>query len=352
IRRGEEDGIQVVLDVFPRYLDGFEPPLVDGQFGLHRIDLAKEAEFTLQQSRINNENIKIGMSLLIRLLRLIDPIIKGSAILNAAWFIHTHDYRTKGRRPSWHEIAKNRQNRLESFSYSCTIIVIARREIMIKKMLLSFTKGILAGLSIGLGGFLYVLMTFLISGEVGKMLGSVLFAIGLFLVCTFRLDLYTGKIGLIFERKQESSFYVSLPVMLLGNAVGAISLGYACFALFGGLPLMESALATSSSRVALESFPDYLSLCLRSFLCGFCVYMAVKLFGKDRLRPKGILFLVFFVFLFVYCGFQHCIANMFYLGFGNAFGNPLAYANLGLCILFNSFGPIMGVLLFKLLKTE
>ncbi len=80
--------------------------------------------------------------------------------------------------------------------------------------------------------------------------------------------------------------------------------------------------------------------------------MAVKLFGRDRLRPKGILFLVFFVFLFVYCGFQHCIANMFYLGFGNAFGNPLAYANLGLCIFFNSFGPIMGVLLFKLLKTE
>ena len=193
----------------------------------------------------------------------------------------------------------------------------------IEKVLLSFPKGILAGAAIGLGGFLYILMTALIEGEVGKMLGSLLFAVGLFLVCTFRLDLYTGKIGNIFEKKQEGGFYATLPVMLLGNALGAVGIGFLCHLIFKDTDIIKSALAACESRLALNGFPDYLSLCLRSFLCGFCVYMAVKLFAMDRLRFKGILFLVFFVFLFVYCGFQHCIANMFYFAMGNSYV-PLA----------------------------
>ena len=37
-----------------------------------------------------------------------------------------------------------------------------------KNYLITFLKGILAGLSIGLGGFLYILMTFLFSGLTGQ----------------------------------------------------------------------------------------------------------------------------------------------------------------------------------------
>ena len=70
---------------------------------------------------------------------------------------------------------------------------------MIKSLSLSFLKGILAGLSIGLGGFLYIVSIHYISGELGKVIGSFLFAVGLFTVCTFSLHLYTGKIGLVFE---------------------------------------------------------------------------------------------------------------------------------------------------------
>ena len=75
---------------------------------------------------------------------------------------------------------------------------------MKKDLFFSFLKGILAGLAIGFGGFLYILMVFLISGELGKALGSLLFAVGLFTVCTFYLHLYTGKIGLVYEEKQTN----------------------------------------------------------------------------------------------------------------------------------------------------
>ena len=220
---------------------------------------------------------------------------------------------------------------------------------MAKTLVLNFLKGILAGLAIGLGGFLFILMTFLIQGELGKVLGSLLFAVGLFLVCTFSLSLFTGKAGLIFEQKQETSFYLSLPVMLIGNAVGAIGFGYICFAIFKDMEIMQRAIAVSELRTGLNSFNDYLGCIIKGLLCGLCVYLAVKSFAKNRLKPVGIILLATFVFLFVYGGFEHCIANMYYFSFANSWGLN-AFLDLIIVIIMNVLGTIPGVLLVKVVE--
>ena len=219
-----------------------------------------------------------------------------------------------------------------------------------KIILSNFLKGILAGLSIGLGGFLYILMTFCFHGdfaELGKILGSILFSVGLFLVCTFSLSLYTGKIGQIYEEKKDKLFYISLPVMLIGNAIGAFALGYACFFIFKNTDVCTYALSAANPRLAFNTAFDYITTCIKAFLCGLCVYLAVKSFSLNRLKTLGIILLVFFVFVFVYCGFQHCIANMFYFGMANTI-NWYTLINLLLVILFNSLGPVVGVMLIKL----
>ena len=221
-----------------------------------------------------------------------------------------------------------------------------------KVVLINFLKGILAGLAIGLGGFLYILMTFALNGdlaELGKILGSILFSIGLFIVCTFSLSLYTGKIGQVYEEKKDKLFYISLPVMLIGNAIGAFALGYICFFIFKDMEIMEVAKAAAASRLVFNNFLDYLSTMIKAFLCGVCVYLAVKSFSLNRLKPLGITLLVFFVFVFVYCGFQHCIANMFYFGMANTYCNELII-NLVLVIVFNSLGPVVPVFLIKLIE--
>lgn len=217
---------------------------------------------------------------------------------------------------------------------------------MKKDLLFSFLKGILAGLAIGLGGFLYILMTFLIPGELGKALGSILFAVGLFTVCAFQLHLYTGKIGLIYEQKQTKTFYISLPIMIIGNAIGAIGLGYFCYFLFRYIDIYQTALGAANVRLVFNSFDDFLSCSIKSLLCGLCVYLAVKSFAYKRISLIGTGLLVLFVFIFVYCGFQHCIANMFYFSFANRWCGEAAI-NLAICILFNSLGPVFGVLLLK-----
>ena len=62
-----------------------------------------------------------------------------------------------------------------------------------------------------------------VPGESGKVIGSLLFAVGLFLVCTFYLYSYTGQIGLIYKEKQDKYLYISLPIILLDNAIGAVN---------------------------------------------------------------------------------------------------------------------------------
>ena len=223
-----------------------------------------------------------------------------------------------------------------------------------KIVLTHFLKAILAGLSIGLGGFLYILMTFLFKdnlAELGKIFGSIIFSIGLFIVCTFSLSLYTGKIGLIYEEKKDKLFYISLPIMLIGNAIGAFALGYICFFIFRNTDVISAANAAANSRLVFDNIFDYLTTAIKAFLCGLCVYLAVKSFSLNRLKPLGIILLVFFVFVFVYCGFQHCIANMFYFGMANAI-NLYTFINLIIVIIFNSLGPIVGVTLVNLIEKK
>ncbi len=217
----------------------------------------------------------------------------------------------------------------------------------IKDVFVSILKGILAGLSIAFGGFLFIVSTTYIKGDIGKALGATLFPIGLFIVCTFSLFLFTGKIGLIFEEKQSKEFYISIPLMLIGNAIGAISLGYILFFIFKDTDIMDRAIEVSNLRLKFDSFSDYLACFIKSSLCGLCVYLAVKAFNQNRLKPVGIFLLFFFIFLFVYAGFEHSIANMYYFSMSNSW-SIYAIIDLVLCILGNILGTIPGVLLLKL----
>ena len=219
------------------------------------------------------------------------------------------------------------------------------------KLLKHFLFGILAGLAIGVGGFLFILSKTFVPGEYGKILGSIVFSVGLFTVCFFGLSLYTGKIGVAFEGKQENSFYIVLPIMIVGNAIGAVGLGYLCYLIFKDTELLNTAISATESRTAqfdnIESFEPFLATLLKGIACGLCVYLAVKSFASGKFKNGGIVLLVFFVFIFVYFGFEHCIANMFYFSMANKWTGG-AFINIALVILANSIGTIPGVLFIKL----
>ena len=204
------------------------------------------------------------------------------------------------------------------------------------KYLKTFVWGIFAGLAIGLGSFLFLLFKFLIPGTPGAIFASMLFSVGLTLVCVLSLNLYTGKIGVFLdvgEKIKENA--INLPIILLGNAVGAFALGIACHFIFMGWDTFIAMV----EGVSIAKFNSNLVF-IEGILCGALVYIAVYCYKNFQNWAMKIIGIIVSVTLFVYCGFQHCIANMFY--FGMAFNWDIKMLwNLLIVILTNSVGALL-----------
>ncbi len=196
------------------------------------------------------------------------------------------------------------------------------------RYLKTLVAGVAAGLFIGIGGAVFVVC----SANGMSWLGSILFSCGLMSVCAFQAKLYTGKIGFAFHSNKEE--LIDLPIMLIGNAISAIGTGYFLFAAFPQ-NFIDTAVLIAENRA---SEPFYVPL-IMSFFCGILVYLAV--YGWKALEnwPVKAVLLILCVTVFVMCGMQHCIANMFYFSLANGW-NWQTLLNIVLCVAGNSIGAI------------
>ena len=196
--------------------------------------------------------------------------------------------------------------------------------------------GIFAGLAIGLGSFVFTITCAYLTGEGGKMFASCLFSIGLILVCVLGLQLYTGKIGVVFDdRAKIGENAINLPIMLIGNAIGAFGLGIVCHFIFQGVPeIADKITAISLGKTGSTT------VFLQGVFCGALVYIAVYCFKNFQNWAMKIIGIIVAVTLFVYCGFQHCIANMFYFGMAFNWNIDMLW-NLLIVILTNSIGALL-----------
>ena len=180
-------------------------------------------------------------------------------------------------------------------------------------------KSIAAALLIGLGN--YALL------KLGSPLGPVIFAFGLLGVCYLGLNLFTGKCGFLFENKLKP---LDLLIILGVNLAAGFLIGL----LFRVAD--SSIIAPALEKIATWDFS--LAFFIKSFLCGVIMYLAVKMYKLGT--PLGILF---GIPLFIFCGFQHCIANVITLGVALSFSWSLVLAVLG---------NLLGSLFMSFLATE
>ena len=206
------------------------------------------------------------------------------------------------------------------------------------KYLDNFLLGILAGIAIGLGGFLNLLLVS--TGiEACRYLGGFVFSVGLFTVCFFGLHLYTGKVGYVMENKRD--YALSLLIMYIGNVIGAVGFGYLMH--LTGV-IQDTAISVALKKIVNdgEVGSSPLKILLYSFFCCIMVFLAVDLFKKSKNWFVKVGGLVVCVALFVITGMEHCIANMFYFAFANTYSTHFLYAFLALLIATagNSLGAI------------
>ena len=196
--------------------------------------------------------------------------------------------------------------------------------------------GIFAGLAIGLGSLVFTIVSAYFASTWGTILASGLFSIGLILVCTLGLQLYTGKVGVVFDdREKLVENAINLPIMLAGNAIGAFVLGIICHFIFMNVPhIANRILAISIGKT------NSTTVFLQGIFCGALVYIAVYFFKNLQNWAMKIIGIITAVTLFVYCGFQHCIANMFYFGMAFNWNIDMLW-NLLIVILTNSVGALL-----------
>ena len=175
-------------------------------------------------------------------------------------------------------------------------------------------KSILASILIGFGAAVLLIL--------GNPLGPVLFAFGLLGVCYLQADLFTGKTGYYWRNKK-----IELATILGINLVSGWGIGY-----------LLSIANTDLVQKAMDKVLTWqwgLPHLIQSIACGMIMYICVDLY------KKGTVFGIFYgVPLFIFCGFQHCIANAIYLGMAHTFSSVIF-----LCILGNFVGGVIANLL-------
>lgn len=220
----------------------------------------------------------------------------------------------------------------------------------LKRRMNVFFYGILAGAAIAFGGILYLTARAYIPSDFiinSNLIGALLFPVGLLLVCYFKFNLYTGKIGIAFRNKKIDkkglNVFEWLAWIILGNAVGAIAMGLPIYLLSLIIPewkFFMMAQIVASSREMPFSFFGFFDMTYKSIFCGMLVYIAIYLFNNLPTEFGKVAGVVTAIAFFVYAGFQHCIANMFYLAAAGLW-NANTLVGLLICILGNSAGALL-----------
>ena len=156
-------------------------------------------------------------------------------------------------------------------------------------------RAILAGMMIGIGGCVYL-------GCEVKWVGAILFAVGLFTIFSFRLDLYTGKVGYIFDN--DRSYVPYLLVVILGNFIGCLILGL----------MMPLDAAVNLANAKLNNY-EFLPVLFKGVLCGMLMFIAADCYKNT----KSFIATFVCVPVFILAGFEHSIADMFYFCSAGAF---------------------------------
>lgn len=163
-----------------------------------------------------------------------------------------------------------------------------------KEMKDALILAVMAGVAIGIGGTVYLSVE-------PKALGAVLFSVGLYVICVQKLNLFTGKVGYLVGEKAD--YLLFLAVVWVGNFAGTFLVGWLTqYTRIAGLSEKAAALC------AVKNGDTLLSLFLLGIWCGLLMYAAVDSYKKCQ-NP---LILMFCVAVFILCGFEHCIADMYY----------------------------------------
>ena len=238
-------------------------------------------------------------------------------------------------------------------------------EVGVGKVGMAFSKvfvlAILAGAFIAFGGMYFCI--FLgdpsIPFAVQRMVGGICFCLGLVLVLCCGAELFTGNSLIICAKASGkvswSGMLKNWVIVWIGNLIGAlaaVALVYLAqvWSMNGGV-VGEAMVSVAAGKVS----PDWMTLFFKGVMCNIFVCLAVWIGFSARTVVDKVIGIILPISAFVAAGFEHCVANMFFLPMGcllNAQGVGAAGAVTFEGILYNlsaaTLGNVVGGLLVGL----
>ena len=181
--------------------------------------------------------------------------------------------------------------------------------------------GILAGAFIAVGGVASTTASVSISAaSVGKLVGACVFPGGLAMVLLAGSELFTGNCLLTIPLMQKeikfSQMLKNWVFVYIGNFIGGFLVAAAVvfghqLSLFGN-GMAVSVISTAAAKCSM-SFGDAL---IKGIMCNFLVCIAVWISFAAKDVAGKIVGIFFPIMMFVLCGFEHSVANMYYISAG------------------------------------
>jgi formate/nitrite transporter FocA (FNT family) len=94
---------------------------------------------------------------------------------------------------------------------------------------------------------------------------------------------------------------------------------------------------------------SWYSILILSFFCGILIYLGVDVYRHSQNNVSKVLAIILCVYTFIASGYEHCIANMFYISFSKLLSlHSVIY--ILIMVLGNSLGGLLIPSLKKLIK--
>lgn len=190
----------------------------------------------------------------------------------------------------------------------------------------------LAGAFISIGGSSSSAATFAIENPgLAKCLAGCIFPVGLMLVVFMSTELFTGDClmiaGVVNKKITATEMIRVLVTVWIFNLVGSLVVVYVCYGAglldLGSKALAASAIKTAYGKMNLSFFKAFCS----GIMCNVLVCFAVLLAGAAT-DAVGKIFAIFFpIWAFVIAGYEHCVANMYYIPMGLLAKTNAAYVD-------------------------
>lgn len=211
--------------------------------------------------------------------------------------------------------------------------------------------GILAGAFIGLGALNFTLVKSdpSLSFATSQLLGGLAFSMGLILVIIAGAELFTGNnlLAMAWADRLISTRELlrNWAIVCVANLIGAIGLAVMVF-FSGHLDMNNGAIADTYVKIAVAkcSIPFW-SAFLKGMLCNVLVCMAVWMALAGRSVIDKTIAIIFPITAFVAAGFEHSIANMYFIPMGwliQQFGETSVHTTaITLTGLFRNLVPVI-----------